>query len=342
MPSLIQSRGGRHGASVVVRPHVRRPETLHVPGVEDLVGGDRGERGREPEVRAVDAEVGARVLQRRASAEARVEDHVDGVLVPWRDVEHVLHGRHHLLDLVPDHVARPARHLALGVGGEAVPFPVDPEAVDVEPPDERRHVDQLVIAVGRELPRRGSRREPRGHAPVVLGVDHDVRAKAQVAALGEQEQVGAVEECEVGLGPRVAVVELIRRVVESDGHPARARGVHAPRVVVLHVPADLRPVLAGPHVAHVPREVVQLVGSGRPSREGEGDLCRVADVERHLDVDDAARGGPGVEGDVVADVGDPAGDGRPRGGGRADRQRQRENRENALLHEPLLPLKRHR
>ena len=87
----------------------------------------------------------------------------------------------------------------------------DARAVDVELPDEERHVDEIVIVRGGERSRRRHRgaRHSRRDVPVGLRVDDDGGRVLERLALGIHEDVGAVEEKKVRLRPGDSVVERV-------------------------------------------------------------------------------------------------------------------------------------
>ena len=91
-----------------------------------------------------------------------------------------------------------------------------------------RVIDQLVIV--RRAPRTRPGLVHAGeHAPRVLGLHADRRRIVERAALGIEEQVGAVEQEEILAGPALRVVERVGLVMELHGDRTAVLGDDAPR-----------------------------------------------------------------------------------------------------------------
>ena len=244
------------------------------------------------------------MLQRRSPAEPFVEDRHRGVRIPRHVAGNRRHGRHHRLDLTPQRGPGLAGQRIHWIARQPVPLPPDLCAVHVEIADERRHVDQFVVVLRRELPAIAGVRQARRDTPITLCVKDDFRWEGQVLPLRIEEEIRAVEEHEVTRGPCLTHAELVGAVVELDRHASRAGRVDPPGVEVGLVPADLARSQAGRDVAHVLREVVELIRARRPRRQRQSYCLLVVDVERHRDMDEPVRCGRRIEGYLVAHVAD--------------------------------------
>ena len=131
----------------------------------------------------------------------------------------------------PRGTAARARPWNAPAGHEATRYhlPAGLRAVDVEPADEERHVDQVVVGCARRTVE-GCRRRSRGveeraslsrPPPRASAHRRPSPGKSRLAALRIQEHVGAVHHQEVAAGPGPRVVEVVGVVGEPDLHRAR-------------------------------------------------------------------------------------------------------------------------
>ena len=301
-PLAHPEQGGGLRLVVPVGDHLGRPEPFHVPGVEDLVGSHRREERGADEAGTPDRDMGALVLERASSAVGGVEQDHRGVILPGSLAEDPGLDRHRRLELVPEEDARCALQLAGRVGRQPVPDAVDLGAVQIEPADEERHVDQIVVAP-RPVGARGAVGVHAGDdAPPGRRGDRHPGREIEPDALRIREDVGAVDEEEVGPGPRHRVVEGVGEEVEPDLDRPRRGDPDPPGVVIGLVPGDRLAPARGRERRHLAGVPAHFVGAGGPRRNREQHRRGAGGVEAHRDVHGPMPRARRVEPELVPDV----------------------------------------
>ena len=156
-----------------------------------------------------------------------------------------------------------------------------------------------------------------------------------------EKEICAVEEREVGLRPRIRVVELRRAVVERDPNLPGVSSMDAPGVGIELVPRQQHVTIGRRKARHVSREIVDLVFAGSPRGQREKNIPGPGRRKRHHDSNVAELGGGRVEGDVVLNVRDRRGNRylrfpRLRERGAADKERGHGDRDCVRFHSRTL------
>ena len=201
-------------AIVRVRHEVGRPKALHVPRVKDLVCVQRLDVRSSLAV-VDDVHVRAGMLQSRVPLVRRIGDLHHRVVLPGCLAEHVHLHRDHALQRLPRGRASVLRHTARGIGREPHSLPRDRRAIQVETPDEKRVVHELMVTACVVHVSRAGGRKPRDSPECRVGPYRDGGRELRRVALGIHEEIRAVEQCEVRPGPRHCVVERVRGVLEG-------------------------------------------------------------------------------------------------------------------------------
>ena len=162
----------------------------------------------------------------------------DRVRVPRHLAEHHCLVRNDFSELLEYRSPRERAYRSCGIACEPQCFAGHDSAVHVELSNEERHVDEVVIVVCCKAVHTRGRLHSGQDLPPRAGVHSYCRSEVSSLPFRIKEEIGSVEECEIGFGPRVRVVERVSLVIEPDRYRARTIHPYSPRVRIELVPIE--------------------------------------------------------------------------------------------------------